>query len=145
GSQLGNYFKAGCTSYVTFREKELCTMETLRGVYRARPTRILYFKELVNPSENQDIEIDGLAVWMGINDKQVPNPLLDVDPVHSKLRTTAATIMGNTYVEFMPFSGLSFRSSLSAAYSSERVGDFRGTWSKSQIGKLPRAQYDSRI
>lgn len=144
-SQLGKYFKAGFTSYVTYSEQELGSMESLRGAYRARPTGTPYFKDLVNPSENQDIEIDGLAVWMGINDKQVPNPLLDVDPVHSKLRTTAATIMGNTYVEFMPFSGLSFRSSLSAAYSSERVGDFRGTWSKSQIGKLPRAQYDSRI
>lgn len=144
-SQLGRFFKAGFTSYVTYSDQELGSMESLRGAYRARPTGSAYYKDLINPSENQDLEVDGLAVWMGINDKQVPNPLLDVDPVNSKLRTAMINVMGNTYVEYQPFTGLSFRTSLSAAYTSERIGDYRGTWSKSQIGKLPRAQYDSRI
>ncbi|ODS87368.1 MAG: SusC/RagA family TonB-linked outer membrane protein [Cytophagaceae bacterium SCN 52-12] len=144
-SKLGRLFKAGFTSYVTYSDQELGSMESLRGAYRARPTGSVYYRDLENPSENQDIDVNGVAVWMGINDKQVPNPLLDIDPVNSKLQTAVSTIMGNAYVEFMPVSGLSIRSSLSASYSSERAGDYRGTWSKSQIGNKPRAQYDSRI
>lgn len=144
-SKLGRYFKAGFTSYVTYSDQDLGSMESLRGAYRARPTGSPYFEDLENPSENQDLNVGGLAVWMGINDKQVPNPLLDIDPEHSKLQTTTSTIMGNAYLEFLPVAGLSIRSSLSASYSSERVGDYRGTWSKSQIGNKPRAQYDSRV
>jgi TonB-linked SusC/RagA family outer membrane protein len=143
-SKLGRYFKAGFTSYVTYSNQNLGSMESLRGAYRARPTGVPYFSDLVNASENGDIDVNGVSVWMGINDKQVPNPLLDIDPEHSKLETTGTTIMGNTYVEFIPVKGLSIRSSLSASYTSDRVGDYRGTWSKSQIGNKPRAQYDSR-
>jgi TonB-linked SusC/RagA family outer membrane protein len=143
-SKLGNHFKVGFTTYTTYSDQNVGSQESLRGAYRARPTGSAYFSDLANPSENQDINVDGLAIWMGINDKQVPNPLADVDSKTSKLRTTGATIMGNAYVEYLPIKGLSIRSSLSAAYNSDRVGDFRGTWSKSQIGAKPRAQYDSR-
>jgi TonB-linked SusC/RagA family outer membrane protein len=105
---------------------------------------VAYYADLANPSENQDLNVNGVAFWMGINDKQVPNPLLDVDPQQSKLQTTTANIMGNAYVEYSPIKGLSIRSSLSATYGSTRVGDFRGMWTKSQIGAKPRTQYDNR-
>jgi TonB-linked SusC/RagA family outer membrane protein len=144
-SKLGNHFKVGFTTYTTYSDQNVGSQESLRGAYRARPTGSAYFSDLVNPSENQDINVDGLAFWMGINDKQVPNPLADVDPKTSKLQTTGTTIMGNAYVEYLPIKGLSIRSSLSASYNADRVGDFRGTWSKSQIGAKPRAQYDSRV
>ncbi|WP_428662327.1 SusC/RagA family TonB-linked outer membrane protein [Runella sp.] len=144
-SKLGNHFKVGFTSYVTYSNQNVGSQESLRGAYRARPTGTAYYSDLANPSENGDFNIDGLAYWMGINDKQVPNPLADVDPKTSKLQTTNLTVMSNGYVEFTPIKGLSIRSSLSASYSSERVGDFRGQWSKSQIGAKPRAQYDSRV
>ncbi|MEZ4902138.1 MAG: TonB-dependent receptor [Spirosomataceae bacterium] len=144
-SKLGNYFKVGFTSYVTYSDQNLGSQESLRNAYRARPTGTAYFKDLANPSENGDFEVDGVAFWMGINDKQVPNPLADIDPKTSKLQTTTAAIMSNAYVEFTPIKGLSLRSSISGSYSSERVGDFRGKWSKSQIGAKPRAQYDGRI
>lgn len=144
-SKLGEHFKVGFTSYVTYSNQNLGSQESLRGAYRARPTGVAYYVDLANPSENQDININGLAFWMGINDKQVPNPLSDVDPAQSKLQTTTANIMGNTYVEYTPIKGLSIRSSLSATYGNSRIGDFRGSWTKSQIGAKPRAQYDSRI
>lgn len=144
-SKLGEHFKVGFTSYVTYSNQNVGSQESLRGAYRARPTGSAYYTDLANPSENQDININGLAIWMGINDKQVPNPLSDVDPATSKLQTTNATIMGNAYVEYIPVKGLSIRSSLSASYGTDRIGDFRGTWSKSQIGSKPRAQYDNRI
>ncbi len=144
-SKLGDHFKVGFTSYATYSIQNLGSQESLRGAYRARPTGVPYYSDLTNPSENQDINVNGLAFWMGINDKQVPNPLSDVDPNQSKLQTTVSNIMANAYVEYSPIKGLSIRSSLSSTYSTTKVGDFRGTWSKSQTGSKPRTQIDNRI
>lgn len=143
-SKLGDHFKVGFTSYITYSNQNLGSQESLRGAFRARPTGVPYYANIANPAENQDIDVNGVAVWMGINDKQVPNPLLDTDPKQSKLQTTVATIMGNAYVEYSPIKGLSIRSALSATYGSTRAGDYRGMWSKSQIGAKPRAQFDNR-
>lgn len=143
-SKIGKYFKVGFTSYVSYGDINVGSGESLRNAYRARPTGTVYYKDLANPSENSDIDVNGYAFWMGINDKQVGNPLLDIDPSVSKLQTTTASIISNAYVEVTPLKGLSIRSSISAAYTSERAGDFRGRWSKSQIGAKPRAQYDNR-
>lgn len=143
-SKLGTRFKVGFTSYLTYSNQEVGSQESLRGAYRARPTGVAYFSDLANPSENADFNIDGLAFWMGINDKQVPNPLADVDPKNSKLQTTVMTALGNAYAEVALVKGLTFRTSLSASYSATKIGDFRGQWSKSQIGSKPRAQYDNR-
>ena len=143
-SKLGNLFKVGITTYVSYSDVNVGSGESLRNAYRARPTGTVYFKDLANPSENQDFNINGLAYWMGINDKQVPNPIEDINPNTSKLQTTNATLMGNAYVELAPVRGLTIRSSLSATTSNERAGDFRGQWSKAQIGAKPRAQYDQR-
>jgi TonB-dependent starch-binding outer membrane protein SusC len=143
-SKLGEHFKVGFTAYLTYSNQNLGSRESLRNAYRARPTGTVFFDDLANPSENSDFNIDGYAFWMGINDKQVPNPLSDIKPEYSKLQTTASTIMSNAYVEYMPIKGLSIRSSISAIYNTEREGDFRGAWTKSQIGRKPRAQYDNR-
>lgn len=144
-SKIGKYVKAGFTSYVSYSNQNVGSQESLRGAYRARPTGSVYFSDLANPSENSDFSVNGYAYWMGINDKQVPNPLADIDPESSKLLTTNLTFMGNGYVEFTPIKGLSIRSSLSASYATDRIGDWRGTWSKSQIGTKPRTQVDNRI
>jgi TonB-dependent starch-binding outer membrane protein SusC len=144
-SKLGKHFKVGFTAYLTYSNQNLGSRESLRNAYRARPTGTNLFADLANPSENSDFNIDGYAFWMGINDKQVPNPLADIKPEYSKLQTTASTIMSNGYVEYSPIKGLSLRSSISAIYNTSRVGDFRGMWTKSQIGRLPRAQYDNSI
>lgn len=143
-SKLGERFKVGFTTYVSYSNQEFGSQESLRGAYRARPTGTVLFKDLTNPSETKDININGYAFWMGINDAQVPHPLMDIDPNQSKLNTTNATIMGNAYVEFEPVKGLTFRSSLSAITTNERQGDYRGQWTKSQIGAKPRTQYDQR-
>lgn len=142
--KLGEHVKVGFTSYVTYSDQNWGSQESLRGAFRARPTGTPYYSDLTNPTQNADINVNGLAIWMGINDKQVPNPLSDIDPKTSQLKTTTLTAMGNTYAEVSILKGLSFRSSLSASYSNAKVGDWRGTWSKSQIGSLPRAQLDTR-
>lgn len=143
-SKIGKYFKLGFTSYVSYGDINVGSGESLRNAYRARPTGTVYYDDLANPSENSDINVNGYAFWMGINDKQVGNPLLDIDPTVSKLQTTNTSIISNAYVEVTPLKGLSIRSSISASYTSERAGDFRGRWSKSQIGAKPRAQFDNR-
>lgn len=143
-SKLGERFKVGFTTYVTYSDQNVGSGESLRNAYRARPTGTVYYDDLANPSENGDLNIDGYAFWMGINDKQVGNPLLDIDPKTSKLQTTTMNAMANAYGEVTLLKGLTFRSSLSASYTSQRLGDFRGQWSKSQIGAKPRAQYDNR-
>ena len=143
-SKLGERFKVGFTSYITYSDQNWGDQESLRGAYRARPTGTVYYKDLTNPTQNSDFSIDGYAYWMGINDKQVPNPLNDIDPSQSKLQTTSTSVMANAYAEVALLKGLSFRSSLSGAYSTQRVGDWRGQWSKSQIGTKPRTQLDNR-
>jgi TonB-linked SusC/RagA family outer membrane protein len=142
-SKLGERFKVGFTSYITYSDQNVGSQESLRNAYRARPTGTVYFNDLANPSENGDLDVNGLAVWMGINDKQVANPILDIDPKISKYQTTTAIAMANAYAEVTLLKGLTFRSSLSASYTSGRFGDFRGQWSKSQIGNKPRAQVDN--
>jgi TonB-linked SusC/RagA family outer membrane protein len=144
-SKLGERIKVGFTSYLTYSDQNWGSLESLRGAFRARPTGTAYFSDLTNPSQNSDFSINGYAYWMGINDKQVPNPLNDIDKTTSKFQTTTASIMANTYVEIALFEGLTFRSSLSGSYNTQRIGDWRGQWGKSQIGKLPRTQLDNRI
>lgn len=144
-SKIGKRFRVGFTSYLTYSDQNLGSQESVRGAFRVRPTGTVYYNDLVNPSENQDVDVNGLAVWMGINDRQVPNPLLDIDPNISKLQTTRSNIMGNAFVEYTPLEGLSIRSSLSATYGTARIGDFRGVWSKDRIGRQPRTSYQNLL
>ena len=104
-SKLGERFKVGFTSYITYSDQNVGSQESLRNAYRARPTGTVYFSDLANPSENGDLDVNGLSVWMGINDKQVNNPLLDIDPKISKLQTTTAIAMANAYAEVMLLKG----------------------------------------
>lgn len=144
-SKIGEHVKVGFTSYLTYSDQNLGSQESLRNAYRARPMGTVNFASLANPSENSDFSVDGYAYWMGINDKQVPNPLADIDPKTSKLQTTVFNAMTNGYVEVSILKGLSLRSSVSGSYNSERVGDFRGQWSKSQIGAKPRSQFNQNL
>ena len=95
-SKLGERVKVGFTSYLTYSDQNWGSLESLRGAFRARPTGTVYFSDLTNPSQNSDFSVDGYAYWMGINDKQVPNPLNDIDKTTSKFQTTLASIMANT-------------------------------------------------
>ncbi len=143
-SKVGSRVKMGFTSYISYSDQNWGSQESLRGTFRARPTGTLLYSDLTNPSQNGDLNINGYAVWMGINDKQVPNPLLDIDPEISKLQTKTISAITNAYLEVAILKGLSFRSSLSGSYNGAETGDWRGQWSKSQIGAKPRTQLDTR-
>lgn len=143
-SKISDRIKAGFTSYVTYSDQNWGSQESLRGAFRARPTGTPYYKDLTNPSQNGDLDVNGLAIWMGINDKQVPNPLSDIDPTTSKLQTKTINAIVNGYVDINIIKGLNFRTSLSASHLGQEIGDWRGMWSKSQIGTKPRTQLDNK-
>ena len=60
-----NVSRSVSTTYVSYSNQEFGSQESLRGAYRARPTGTVLFKDLTNPSETKDININGYAFWMG--------------------------------------------------------------------------------
>ncbi len=138
-SELNKVVKVGFTSYFTYSLRNTGSFETLRSAYRARPTGSIYYTDLINPSETNDRDVDGYAMWMGIKDTQVPNPLMEVRPENYQWEFRTSNFLGNGYIELTPLKGLTLKSSLSVSLFNERRGEFRGTDSKSRLNKLPIA------
>ncbi|HEU5148243.1 MAG TPA: SusC/RagA family TonB-linked outer membrane protein, partial [Chryseosolibacter sp.] len=92
-----------------------------------------------NPAESNDKDVNGYAFWMGINDKQIQNPILEVAADNFQDETRVSSFLGNAYVELTPIEGLSIRSSFSASAYNSRRGEFRGQDSKARLNKLPIA------
>jgi TonB-linked SusC/RagA family outer membrane protein len=146
-SRLNSWLRVGFTAYINYSTNPAGSLEVLRSAYRARPTGVVYYKDIVNPSEGNDLAIgpwNDLSIWMGIKDSQVPNPLLDADPSIYQLTTNVNNSMGNAFVELSLIKGLTFKSSLSASVIDERQGEFRNTLSKSQLKNPPRANYNTK-
>jgi TonB-linked SusC/RagA family outer membrane protein len=139
-SKLNNIVKVGFTTYYTYSIQNLGSNETLRSAYRARPVGTIYFKDLTNPTETNDKNVNGLAFWMGIKDTQVENPVYEVSKVAYKDETRVSNFLGNGYIELTPLKGLSFKSSLSASVFNSRQGIFMGADSKGRLNKLPAAR-----
>lgn len=146
-SRLNSWLKVGFTAYLNYASNPTGSLEILRSAYRARPTGVMYYNDIVNPSEANDLAIgpwkNGLSVWMGIKDNQVPNPLIDADPSIYQNTTDFSNPMGNAYVELNLAKGLTFKSQISASLIDERNGEFRNTLSKSQLLNPPRANWQS--
>lgn len=131
-SQLNNVVKIGFTSYYTYGNQTLSSNEVLRSAYRARPTGSIYFDEVLNPAESSDLDWNGLAVFMGVNDAQVINPLVEVDPENAIRETRTSSLLANGFVEISPLKGLSLRSSLSTAVSTSKYGQYYGRLTKTR-------------
>ena len=143
-SKLNKVVKVGFSTYYTYSIQNLGSNEALRSAYRSRPTGVLNYADVVNPAENNDLDWNGYAVWMGINDHQVLNPLVEGASENFKHETRASSLLANGYVELTPLKGLSLKSSLSTSVYGDRVGDYRGTFTKSQkTTRKPKAQYDT--
>ena len=138
-SKLNNVVKVGFTTYYTYSIRNLGSNETLRSAYRARPIGSMYYKDLTNPTETNDKDVNGYAFWMGIKDTQVQNPFLEVAASNYKDETRVSSFLGNGFLELTPLKGLSFRSSLSASVFNSRQGNFQGADSKGRLNKLPSA------
>lgn len=143
-SRLNEKVRVGFTSFYSYSDSDLGSLEALRNAYRARPTGTVYYDDLTNPAESADDNYNGYAVWMGINDKQVINPLVETEPENYQNQNLVSSLLANAYIEIMPVKGLSFKSSLSTSVLNSRAGEFRGTYTKSQKTTLmPRASYDT--
>jgi TonB-linked SusC/RagA family outer membrane protein len=138
-SKLNNVVRVGFNTYYTNSTLNLGSNETLRGAYRVRPTGSIYYKDLVNPAETNDKDVDGYAFWMGIKDTQIQNPILEVAADNFQDETKVSSFLGNAFVQLDPLKGLSFRSSFSASVYNSRRGEFRGKDSKARLNKLPIA------
>lgn len=139
-SKLSEVFKVGFSSYFLHSKLDLGSNEALRSAYRARPTGVIYYDQVLNPDENKDLNWNGYAAWMGIDDKQVLHPLVEAHPDNFGDETRASNFLGNAYLEITPLEGLSIRSSLSVGLENSRNGQFRGTFTKSQrTTRAPRA------
>jgi TonB-linked SusC/RagA family outer membrane protein len=138
-SKLNDVVRVGFNTYYTNSTLNLGSNETLRGAYRVRPTGSIYFKDLVNPAETNDKDVDGYAFWMGIKDTQIQNPILEVAADNFQDERKVSNFLGNVYAELTPLKGLSLKSSFSASVYNSRRGEFRGKDSKARLNKLPIA------
>ena len=101
-SKVNSFLKVGFNVFFNYSENPTGSFEALRSAYRARPTGVAYYDQLVNPADGYDATIDpfnGLAVWMGIKDSQVMNPLIEADPSNYQFQINARNQMGNAYAE----------------------------------------------
>jgi TonB-linked SusC/RagA family outer membrane protein len=146
-SRINNFIRVGFSAFINYSENPRSSLETLRSAYRARPTGVVYYDDLVNPGDGYDLSQgpwNGYAVWMGIKDNQVLSPIVEANPANAEYLLKAANQMGNAFVELKLIKGLTFRSSISASNIDTRTGDYRGTYSKDRAGvKLPRATYST--
>lgn len=144
-SKINRFLHIGFTAYVNYNENPTGSFEALRSAYRARPTGVVYYNDLVDPSAGYDLGIgpwNGYAVWMGIKDNQVLSPIVEADPANYQFQTNISNQMGNAFAEITLMKGLTFRSSISAAVIGQKQGDYRGTYTKDRAGvRLPRATY----
>lgn len=139
-SELNKVIKLGFTANFTHGVLELGSNEGLRSAFRARPTGVVFYDDVLNPDENQELEWNGYASWMGINDKQVLNPIIEMDPENFQDETKSNTFFGNAYLQLNLLEGLTFKSSLSVNQFNNRFGQYRGTFTKSQkTTRNPRA------
>ncbi len=146
-SKVTDFLRVGFTAYINYSVNPTGSYEALRSAYRARPTGTVYYNDLLNPSDGYDLTQgpwNGYAVWMGIKDNQVLNPLVEANPANYQFQTTAANEMGNAFAEITLLKGLTFKSSISASIIDQRIGDYRGTYTKDRLGtQLPRATYQT--
>lgn len=146
-SKVNDFLHLGFTAYVNYNENPTGSFEALRSAYRARPTGVVYYNDLVDPSAGYDLGIgpwNGYAVWMGIKDNQVLSPIVEADPANYQFQTNISNQMGNAFAEITLMKGLTFRSSISASVIGQKQGDYRGTYTKDRAGvNLPRATYST--
>ncbi|KAA9041210.1 TonB-dependent receptor [Ginsengibacter hankyongi] len=146
-SKINHFLRIGFTAFANYNDNPTGSLEALRSAFRARPTGVVYYKDLVNPSDGYDLTEgpwNGYAVWMGIKDNQVLNPLVEADFANTREEVKAANEMGSAFAEITLMKGLTFKSTISVSNIDTRTGDYRGTYSKDRNGlKLPRATYST--
>lgn len=144
-TQINKVLKAGFNTNFAYSVQNTGSLETIRSAYRARPTGVPYYDEVLNPSESTDVDFKGYALWMGINDHQVLNPLVESYDGNQLLETKQSRFNARGFVELTPLKGLSIRSSLSTFVYGTGIGDYRGTFTKANLGSAkPTASHETQ-
>ena len=135
-SQVSENVKVGFTTYITQTDRNWGSTEALRSAYRARPTGTPFFDDIVEPNKRDTNygPVDNLAFYMGIDDSQVINPLIEIDPRNFQRGRKGNSLLANVFAEIKLADGLKFKTSYSAYETTAREGDYRGTYTKSQKG-----------
>lgn len=147
-TKLNDFLKVGFTAYINYHTNPTGSFEALRSAYRARPTGVMYYDQVVNPSEAFDLNQgpwNGYSVWMGIKDNQLLNPIIEADKNNYQFTGTTSNSMGNAFAELTLLKGLTFRSSISASVIGFRQGEYRGTFTKDRVAtRLARGSYSTQ-
>ena len=135
-SQVSDKFKIGFTAYITQNERNWGSTEAVRSAMRARPTATPYFDEIVNPNKRDTNfgPVGDYAFYMGINDSQVINPLIEIDSDNFQRQRKSNSMIANAYLEYEFMPGLKFKTSYSTYSNNQREGEYRGTYTKSRKG-----------
>lgn len=131
-SKVNDKVKVGLTSYYTFSKQSLSSTETLRSALRSRPTGTVFTEDLQGTDAAGDSDWNGYSIFMGINDNQVINPVVEAQRENYQVEQRRSSILANAYIDYQPIEGLSFRSSISTAVSNNQYGEYRGNYTKSQ-------------
>ncbi len=135
-SKVSDKFKIGFTAYITQNERNWGSTEAVRSAMRARPTATPFFDEIVNPNKRDTNfgPVGNYAFYMGINDSQVINPLIEIDDDNFQRQRKSNSMIANAYLEYEFMPGLKFKTSYSAYSNNQREGEYRGTYTKSRKG-----------
>lgn len=144
-SQLNNYLKVGFNTKYSYGIQNTGSLETIRSAFRARPTGTVYYDDLLDPTENNDVDFHGYAVWMGIKDNQVLNPLVEAYSGNDLTENKLSRLSAQGYIELSPVKGLTFKTTLGTYVYQTSNGDYRGTFTKSGKGNLlPTAEHATK-
>ena len=135
-SLVSDKFKVGFTAYITENERNWGSTEAVRSAMRARPTGTPYFADIVEPNKRDTNfgPVGDLAFYMGINDSQVINPLVEIDPDNFQRQRKSNSMIANAYLQYEIIPGLKLKTSYSAYSNNYREGEYRGTYTKSRKG-----------
>ena len=135
-SQLNDRLKVGFTSYVTLSEQAWGSREAVRSAMRSRPTGTPYFNDIVEPNklDTNFGPVGDYAFYMGINNSQVINPLVEIDPENYQQQSKSNSMLVSAFLDFEFFKGLNFRTQYSGYTLNNRTGEYQGTYTKQQKG-----------
>ncbi|MAG19151.1 MAG: SusC/RagA family TonB-linked outer membrane protein [Flavobacteriaceae bacterium] len=135
-SSVSDKFKVGFTAYITQNERNWGSTEAVRSALRARPTGTPFFDDIVEPNKRDTNfgPVGDLAFYMGINDSQVINPLVETDPDNFQRQRKSNSMIANAYFEYEIIPGLKFKTSYSAYTDNYREGQYAGTYTKTRKG-----------
>ena len=135
-SIVSDKFKVGFTAYITDNERNWGSDSAVRSAMRVRPTATPYFDNIVEPNKRDTNfgPVGDYAFFMGINDSQSINPLVEIDPDNFQRQRRSNSIIANVYLEYELFPDLKLKTSYSAYSNNQREGQYIGTNTKNNKG-----------